>query len=210
MLGALLSACSSTPEKDTTVGTAGAIASATAEFTKAAKAAGGVEVSIGGERVLVASDFSAFDIAPDTALHYIVVGRVPYIDASLNGDSQYVEGTPENLTKMGVDPKDMAKSIAKLEVLMKLPSTTSSWIGAATNISAISNRTTRMTVPVEKIDGAKDAGFPDVISLFFKLDEEGSLVQWGVFEKSGQTISTEQFTKVSIEKPSKTIDPPSR
>jgi hypothetical protein len=196
-----LSACSSSSSsQDATVNQ---IADASSAFSRNLRDAGGAVVTVSGSIVRVNSDLNAYDIAPGTALHYMIVKNIPYIDASVGGSTGYVQGTESNLKLMGVEPERYMRDTAILTLLMALPSRATSWASGATGLVRVSDSSYRLKLPIDKMPEAKNADLTKPTEFVFTLDEKGSLVQWGLFEKPGQSITLQKFEKVDLKAPSK-------
>jgi hypothetical protein len=195
-----LSACSSS--KSSSDATVIEIADASSAFSRNLRDAGGVVVTVSGAVVRVRADLDAYDIAPGTALHYLIVENIPYIDASLGDATSYVQGTEQNLKLMGVEPERYMQDTALLSLLMALPTRSADWAPVATDVVQVSERSFRLKLPVDKMPEAKNADLTKPTEFFFTLDEAGALLQWGVFDKAGQSVTFKKFEKVELEVPS--------
>lgn len=160
-------------------------------------------MSVSGSTVRVNTELDAYDIAPGTALHYMIVKNIPYIDASLGDSTSYVQGTEMNLKLMGVEPERYMKDTSLLSLLIALPSRAAIWAPKATDLVNIAEGSYRLKLPVDKMPEAKNADLTKPTEFFFTLDEKGALAQWGLFDKAGQSVTVQKFEKVVIEAPSK-------
>jgi hypothetical protein len=195
-----LTACSSSnSSSDATINQ---IADASSAFSRNLRDAGGAVVTVSGSVVRVSSELDKYDIAPDTALHYLIVKNVPYIDASLGDSTSYVQGTEANLKLMGVEPEKYMQDTAMLTLLMALPSRAATWAPNATGLVHVSERSYRLTLPVDKMPEAKNADLTKPTEFVFTLDESGALVQWGLHDNAGRSVTLKTFEKVDIETPS--------
>ena len=167
--------------------------------------AGGVVVKVGQSMVRVNKDLNAFEVGAGTASHYKYVGGRLYIDASIGDKQAYVEGTDENLKKLGVDPVQAREDAAMLTLLLSLPGGITSWSSGVTSRAALSENTVRLTVKQESLENALAAGIKDPANFFFTTGPDGNLVKWGVSDRPGAALEIVSYEAVSVEKPSDDI-----
>lgn len=182
-----------------------ALTTAAAGVTRQLKDAGGVVVKVGGSIVRFDAKLAAFEVGAGTASHYKFVNGRIYVDASVGAKEAYVEGTDENLKKLGVDPVQVKQDALMLLLLMTLPSSLSSWSEGITSRATLSERTVRITVKQESLRNGLAAGLKPSTNFFFTTGPDGTLVGWGVVDRPGAALEVISYEEVSVEQPSNDV-----
>lgn len=194
----LLTSCTN----NTSVADQTALATATASVGSRIKDAGGVVVKVGGSTARFNASLDAFEVGAGTASHYKVVDGSIYIDASVGDKEAYVEGTDENLKRLGVDPAQAKQDAVTMLLLMTLPGSLSSWSEGITSRVSLSDRTIRVTVQQDAIPNALAAGIRSSTNFFFTTGPDGSLIEWGFSDRPGAALKIMSYEEVSVVKPS--------
>ena len=182
-----------------------ALTTAAAGVTRQLKDAGGVVVKVGGSIVRFDSKLAAFEVGAGTASHYKFVNGSVYVDASVGDKEAYVEGTDENLKKLGVDPAQVKQDALLLLLLMNLPGSLSSWSEGITSRVTLSDRTVRVTVKQESLKNSLAAGLKPSTDFFFTTGPDGTLSKWGIVDRPGAALEVVSYEKVSVEQPASEV-----